>query len=225
MRLITKIPVILTIFIVFLTGMIPAYHQHQDNQLCKNASKAFIEAVINNDLDSAKNLSCGKISWQLQNAGELPESHTISVMAQIISKNNNTARVLTVCEMEVESRQDVAWYELYLIKDDTWKVYKIQESLPDCKGSSNRIIDAETIIKAFILSQDSDYLAGPALKAYQQIPPGLVGQPEDIQLISLQSNNKTAIYKASYAIENRSVQILVYLYKLDMWRIVSINQL
>jgi hypothetical protein len=60
-------PVILTIFIVFLTGMIPAYHQHQDNQLCKNASKAFIEAVINNDLDSAKNLSCGKISWQLQN--------------------------------------------------------------------------------------------------------------------------------------------------------------
>jgi hypothetical protein len=67
-RLITKIPVILTIFIVFLTGMIPAYHQHQDNQLCKNASKAFIEAVINNDLDSAKNLSCGKISWQLQNA-------------------------------------------------------------------------------------------------------------------------------------------------------------
>jgi hypothetical protein len=127
--------------------------------------------------------------------------------------------------MEVESRQDVAWYELYLIKDDTWKVYKIQESLPDCKGSSNRIIDAETIIKAFILSQDSDYLAGPALKAYQQIPPGLVGQPEDIQLISLQSNNKTAIYKASYAIENRSVQILVYLYKLDMWRIVSINQL
>ena len=116
--------------------MIPAYHQHQDNQLCKNASKAFIEAVINNDLDSAKNLSCGKTSWQLQNAGELPESHTISVMAQIISKNNNTARVLTTCEMQSKTRQDVAWYELYLIKDiqeNAWKVYKIQETLPTIK--------------------------------------------------------------------------------------------
>lgn len=156
--------------------MIPAYHQHQDNQLCKNASKAFIEAVINNDLDSAKNLSCGKIAWQLQNAGELPESHTISVMAQIISKNNNTARVLTTCEMQSKTRQDVAWYELYLIKniqENAWKVYKIQETLPDYKGSNTRIIDAEIISRAFILSkgQDaSDYLAGPALKALPANP-------------------------------------------------------
>jgi hypothetical protein len=230
-RLITKIPVILTIFIVFLTGMIPAYHQHQDNQLCKNASKAFIEAVINNDLDSAKNLSCGKISWQLQNAGELPESHTISVMAQIISKNNNTARVLTVCEMEVESRQDVAWYELYLIKDiqeNAWKVYKIQETLPDYKGPNTRIIDAEIISKAFILSKGQDasnYLAGPALKAYQQIPSGITEEPQHINLTPLQTGNKTALYKASYTIQDRQVEILLHLYKLDAWHIVSINQL
>lgn len=125
----------------------------------------------------------------------------------------------------------MAWYELYLIKDiqeNAWKVYKIQETLPDYKGSNTRIIDAEIISRAFILSKGqhaSDYLAGPALKAYQQIPSGITEEPQHINLTPLQTGNKTALYKASYTIQDRQVEILLHLYKLDAWHIVSINQL
>jgi len=214
--------------------LIPRYNEIN---ACKETSKTFVKAVIDHDIIKAKSLSQGKILWQLQNASQLPKAKTGIVDAQIVYLKGQIAKIFIVCEMETEFGQDVAWYNLYLLKNkDKWRIYKATETTPDPWGikvycKSNSIPDAEESITRFILAATSgedakQYLAGPARRTYEQVPAGLAKEkPTDIRLIPLYSDKKSSLYKASYSLENREVNVLLSLYKLETWRIVAVNQI
>lgn len=234
-----KRAVVLSVIIAVVIGCFCFFFfpRYKETEQCREISKSFINSVVNHDLETAKKLSRGKILWQLQNAGQLPKSKALFVDAKMVYLKGSTAKTLTVCEMTTDSGQDVAWYDLYLLKNGgKWKVYKISETSPEPQGidpeaKGKNVVDAEKTIKKFILvatagKKGSSYLAGPALKSYEQVPAGITnGVPQEIKMFSLYSNAKSALYKVSYKLQGRQVEVLFSLYKLDTWRIVAVTQI
>lgn len=236
---IKKLIIPFSVVIVMAAGFIyfASIPRYNETKQCCEASKTFIESVVNNNLASAKKISLGRVLWQLGNTGEMPKSKALSVDAQMVYLKGNTAKTLTVCEMTTDSGLDVAWYDLYLLKEKgQWKIYKISETTPDPwgidpKGQGKNILGAEETAKKFILAATTgksglEYLAGPARKSYEQTAPGLIKDaPKGFKLTPLYSDEKSALYRVTYILQGRTVDILFSLYKLDTWRIVAANQL
>ena len=216
--------------------LIPWYNNYQQ---CKNASNNFIKAIVTNDIESAENLSRGKVSLRLATAEDLPKAKVINVNAKTLYVHGNLAKTNVVCELETSSGQDVTCYDIYLFKEDTWKVYKVNEATTEksstiFNNNTSSVSEAENVIKKFIncVSQGTDaksYLAGPAKTAYEQTSSGISGivniDESSILTIPLYSDDKTVTYSAKYNVDGKPVRVLVDLYKLEAWKIISITQL
>ena len=231
-----RIAGVLSLIVIIVFGLI-SIPKINETKECKETSNNFLHYIGTGNLGAAQDYCTGTILYKIKTSkGETPEATIRLSDSKLVYIRGDVAKTTNVCGFRASNREDIRWYDLYLIKDDNkWKVYNVEERLPsmygvELKPNNNNKEDIEEVIKRFIegviKGEDvSDYLAGPALKSYEQIPTGIIkGDAEELKIESVFGDTSMALYKASYKLEDRKVELLINLYKLDEWKIISIMQ-
>ncbi len=227
--IVTAMGVLLAVLIIFSIQKINIIKQ------CKEVSNQFSVGLIEGRIQESRESSTGKMLHNLNNIQELPKADVIKQKTKIVYIRGKLAKTYQEYIIETEKGQDISVIDVYLInKENKWKVYKISEVKPKIKGiktknNFNREVEIEETINDFISKslsggESGKYLAGPALKSYEQVPKGLRKIDNvKIEMRPLNIKKNRAFYEVQYSIGKSKIELLVELYKLDQWKIISIN--
>lgn len=161
------------------------------------------------------------------------KARVVSVSTAVLDHSGEYGRVYAEVEMVLPDKaNEVSFYELDLVKSDSWKVYAVRETLPKIanighpgQGPVDEIDSVYREYFAKICEGDSSLLVGPALTAYEK-------QPQKTKIDNLLSglqteliyhNGHLVVARHSYQYDNRAVKVIVHYYLTQQgYKIVSI---
>lgn len=200
----------------------------------QHVSKQFITAVAQQeDINPFTTLQI--------NQEETKPAKVEKIRCTVSAYSPKWAKTIVAVELTlVDQTPDIGWYELELIKQDTWKVSDINKISPRATGYTRRLSqnDKETIEQLFVqylvMVQNADYqssiqyLAGPAREAHEKYSNQLGTEPlikefSNIQSKVLWNDGHYAILEFAYKVDNRNASVKAGFYKtLQGWRLVTI---
>lgn len=199
----------------------------------QQTSKQFITAVA--EQKDTKPFTTLQIN-QDSNPAKIEKIHsTVSAYSQ------QWAKTIVAVELTLADQSaDIGWYELELIKQNTWKVSSINKISPRATGYTRRLSqnDKDTIEQLFVqylvMVQNADYqssvqyLAGPAREAHEKYSDQLGSEPLIKEFCNVQSkvlwnDGRYAILEFNYKVDGRDANVKAGFYKTQQgWRLVTI---
>ncbi len=183
----------------------------------QQTSKQFITAV-------AEQTDTGPVAtFQINQEGQPAKVEKIRCTVSAYSRK--WAKTIVAVELTLaDQTSDIGWYELELIKQNTWKVSNINKISPRATGYTRRLSqnDKETIEQLFVqylvMVQNADYkssvqyLAGPAREAHEKYSNQLGTEPlikefSNIQSKVLWNDGHYAILEFAYKVDNRNASV------------------
>lgn len=210
----------------------------------KNTSEAFIMAMLDGNIEKAKELASGNVLVNLSRDGIAFKGPLKLVNLELecnnLSKDWGIVRAIVETETD-DGEIDVHWYTLRLYKGNTWQVYYIEPIHEYPKGLKARITNhdknetlkcLESYLKKLIGNEyepAAGLLVGPAKRSHLASMQVLGKYPvlkkfEKVTYYPLWKQGKFLFAKADYLADSREVKIGVLFYNTSKgWRIVEIT--
>lgn len=207
---------------------------------------SFIESCARQEFDKAKENAAGMVLFELENSKENTSKAHIVVKADTSLKSSGKGFAVVNAALETinpKNCEDVHWYNLYLIKDGSWKVYKIEETDPELgpavAAEEKDIREAESVFMdfcSFILQKDyekaGNCLTGRAKNSHEMAQGLLNDIPSvgtEASLISskaLLSAKDCLVLQINYKAAGKNLRAVVSCYRTHKgWRIYNVSQI
>lgn len=234
---------ILLILSIFTTFFLLASSNDEKN--IEQTAKNFLAYVAGKEIEKAKALSTGIVLFNLANMEQnLSKKHLVlETEVELLSMGPAWAVVRAKVEsVNPANETSVHWYEMQLIKQDGWKVYKLKETGPGIKKGRPSPADKEKCEETFRLFSDA-LLAGK----YAEAGKHLIGQAKNAHEMSggwfkdvitgksgmkelsssvIAGDGKSIILEIRYAIDDKENKVAVSCHKTSRgWKIFDIAQI
>lgn len=239
---------LLAVLILTLTAMVVYASVNNDNKLAKieqeKTVKEFLMSSVKRDYKNAKDLTAGIVLFNLNNTAAIKDdAHIVTKIETFVEITDQTwAKVRAELEtVNPQNNIDVHWYNIYLVKDGTWKIYKIEETEPIFKPGNIDNKDVEDAKKAFVdfcnavfqrqYDDAGKYLIGRAKISHEQAGSFLkdaIITEDEVKINSakpLSGNDKHLILQINYTLDGRELNVIVSCYRTkEGWKIYNVSQ-
>ena len=224
---------LLAVLILTLTAMVVYASVNNDNKLAKieqeKTVKEFLMSSVKRDYENAKDLTAGIVLFNLNNTAAIKDdAHIVTKIETFVEITDQTwAKVRAELEtVNPQNNIDVHWYNIYLVKDGTWKIYKIEETEPIFKPGNIDNKDVEDAKK-----DAGKYLIGRAKISHEQAGSFLkdaIITEDEVKINSakpLSGNDKHLILQINYTLDERELNVIVSCYRTkEGWKIYNVSQ-
>jgi hypothetical protein len=206
-----------------------------------HAAERFLTALCAGDLPKARELSAGRVAWDLSRQPSLPEAEVVDLDVSVVARSDKWAKVRARLEVVLaDGTHDVGWYDMNLVRNEQgWVVTHMDDTgLPVFGWGFGKSVEADlrAVMETYLrtLAQgDYDgagrFLAGPARRAHERAAP-MLGQGrvisafEEVDGEVLWSDGKRAVARFSYKADGRDVAVQVFAYRTgEGWKLVQIH--
>ena len=217
---------------------------NSDKKNIEQAAAGFVTNVAGRDIGKAKEISTGMVLFNLSGMEQtLSKKHLVlDTKAQVLAWGPAWA----VAKVKVESispanETSVHWYEMQLVKEDGWKVYKLKETGPDIKNGRTSPADKEKCEETFWQFGDAllsgryadagKHLIGQAKNAHEMsagmFKDVLIGKSglKDLSTSIMAGDGQNLVLKIVYSLDGKQNRLAVSFHKMKGgWKIFDISQ-
>lgn len=207
-----------------------------------HAAERFLAALCAGDLPKARELSSGRVAWDLARQPYVPKAEVVDLSVSVVAQGERWAKLQATLELVLaDGARDVGWYDLDLVRNGRgWTVARMDGADMPVFGWSAPYRfawpDLQKPMEGYLTAlTKGDYagagrfLAGPARRAHEQAAPLLehgkvIGEFKNLRSETLWLSGKRAVVRFSYEADGRDAVVQAFMYRTgDGWKLVGIH--
>lgn len=198
------------------------------------------------ELEEAKKLTSGLVYFNLNNLqSDKDKAHVvINLKTTTLSESNSWALVQAIVEsVNPQNTISVHWYNLTLLKEDIWKIYKLEEIDPlfaPGRIEDKDVQEGEDIFAEFSRTllekhyqEAGTFLIGKAKNSHEQaatfLEDTVIAESKQVKInsaIALSGSENNLILRLDYQLDGRDLSVIVSYYRTSKgWKIYNVSQI